>query len=784
MKKPFFSIPRDWVLHTLITFLTGFGCALPLCLAMELTVSPAFIFLLCGGVTLACALLACMPRLRLIVYPAAALGAALMIARHAGSFPALSNALTLFLSGQPLALAVYSRAACTLLCLIFTLLASSLSNGDMAFFPLVTLCIALLFIVSFFGSAVSVYTLLPLLGALLLSARGSCVSLMRILPVSALTLCLALLLTPVSGRKNETLSSFAEQFKQAIGDYLFFTEARTTFSLSSTGWQPLGADRLGGAVSPTDTPVMQVYTSGRTLLRGTVRNTYTGHAWSDTTEQRRYLFVNPRFLNLRRDLFDQLRPSQAIRDSVLVTEPMIVSMRAPSVSTLFLTQRFTSPAGKGIVAYFSPSTEMFATRSLDAGARYTFTGSRLTGASEGVRQAVLSAHAQDDPYLPIVQEKYLSLPGSVEEQTLLLAQQIAAQADNDFDRAAALCSYLQRSFPYTLNQSKPPRSRDFVSWFLFEEQKGYCTSFASALAVMGRAIGLPTRYVEGYAVDPDEDSIARVTQEDAHAWVEIYFSGFGWLPFDPTPGTGFTPDGMNQDDPNSDESDDPPDDNDDADNPPDSAPSPTPEAEPTPTPTASPEPTPTPSPTPEHDDPAVTPTPEITPEPTSAPTPSPTQQPSPSPTPLPTPKPPVDEPPTPPDANKLFLLLLLALVMLIALKLHLCSPARATRGMRHANEAMLIWYAACVQALTAMGIPALPGEAPASYMERAQEQLGHSLALTKLGRAVCIARYSPHKLPRASLAKAEKTYRALIARMTLRQKLRFWLLRLHRGLRA
>ena len=128
---------------------------------------------------------------------------------------------------------------------------------------------------------------------------------------------------------------------------------------------------------------------------------------------------------------------------------------------------------------------------------------------------------------------YLKLPAAVEDRVHQLARQLTRDEANDFDRAAAICAYLQSSFPYTLNQSVPPVTQDFVSWFLFEEQQGYCTSFASAMCVLARSAGLPARYIEGYAAIPDSDGVARVTQQYAHAWAEIYFPGFGWLTFDP-----------------------------------------------------------------------------------------------------------------------------------------------------------------------------------------------------------------------------------------------------------
>ena len=777
MKKPFFSAPKDALLHALFACLAGAGCVLPLCAALELAVSPLFIFGACFAVSSAFTLLDCIPRLRFLAYPLLFAAISALILRFAGRADAVANALTLFLSGQPLALAAYSRAAALLLSLLFTGMAASLSRSGQVFFPTALALILLIVATSLAGAQVSALYFLPLTAALLLGGHAYGVSLLRILIPSALVLAAVWACLPLAGQTQPELAAFAQRLQQKIDDYLFFTDARTTFSLSATGWQPLGPDQLGGSVAPTDTPVMQVYTSGRTLLRGTVKNHYTGSAWRDTTDQRRYLFVNPRFSALRRDLFDQLRPQESIRDSVLVTEPMIVSMRADAASTLFITQRFTSPAGEDVVAYFSPSTEVFATRSLKAGARYTFTGSRLTGASENVRRAVLESDDLRDPYLPTIRERYLSLPEGIDESVLLLAQQITAQDKNDFDRAASLCTFLQRSYPYSLVQNTPPAGKDFVSWFLFEEQRGYCTSFASALAVLGRSIGLPTRYVEGYAAEPDSENIARVTQENAHAWVEIYFAGFGWLPFDPTPGSGFTPDGHedNQAPPSSDEE---PEDDSTGNLPPDTTPTPEPTATPTPEPT--PQPTPTPSPTPEHNDPEVTPTPVITPAPTPEPTPQPTAEPSPEPTPRPTP-PPDDNPPEPPSPLLIALLILLILAALMTLRLYLTAPSTLAAKSRRTNDALLIWYAACVQALRCMGIADEPSEGAASYMERAQEALGGKPTLLPLGRALCISRYSAHKLSRTQLGKAEAIYEALLRRMTLPQRLKLLAVRLVRG---
>lgn len=762
MKTSLFSVPRHLVLHALMTFFIGVGCVYPLALSLSLTAPASLCVICCAGVTLLFMLLDCMPRLRVLEYPLLLAGIVMLASRYAGQTVSLSAALTLFLHGQPLALAAYSRAVVALLSLLLTGIGASLARSDQAFFPLAFLTIGILFIVSFLGTDVSPLALFPLVLAILLSSRAPGISAGRIVPCASAVLVLSLLVMPFAGRTVPELASFADDLRRAIGDYLFFTEARTTFSLGSAGWQPLGAERLGGAVSPTDDPVMQVRVSTRTLLRATIKNEYTGFAWADTTSGRRYLFVNPRFGALRRDLFDQARPEKAIRETLPAFEAITVTMRADSASTLYLTQRFTSPSGDGIVAYFSPSSEVFGTRSLSMGDTYTFSGSALSAASEGVRDAVLAASDENDPYLETVRSTYLQIPDAVESQVYVLARQLTEQADNDFDRASALCLYLQNAFPYTLMQNEPPVTRDFVSWFLFEEQQGYCTSFASAMTVMARALGMPARYIEGYAASPDQDGIARVTQQDAHAWTEIYFPGFGWLTFDPTPGEGNAPDVSS------------PDGDDDSDIPPDadeSAPpaSPTPTAEPTPSPTPSPEPTPTASPTPEHDDPSVTPTPRITPEPTPEPTP--------------TPHPPQDRNDTPPSAAFWLLLALIALLAAVSLRMTLTAPARVASRQRGTGDALLIWYRAIEEALLCMGIRAEAGEAPATFLLRAQEQLGGRVQLITLGKALCVARYSSHKLKPVQTERAEKTYRALLRLMRPKQKLRLYARRFAHGIK-
>ncbi len=132
-------------------------------------------------------------------------------------------------------------------------------------------------------------------------------------------------------------------------------------------------------------------------------------------------------------------------------------------------------------------------------------------------------------------ERYTQVPDTVTSRVRELAKDITSGKSNNYDKAKAIETYLSKNYPYTLAPGTPPRSRDFVDYFLFDGKKGYCTYYASAMTIMLRCLDIPTRYVEGYMLPPDrKDGVYKVTNQQAHAWVEVYFEGFGWIPFEPT----------------------------------------------------------------------------------------------------------------------------------------------------------------------------------------------------------------------------------------------------------
>ena len=144
--------------------------------------------------------------------------------------------------------------------------------------------------------------------------------------------------------------------------------------------------------------------------------------------------------------------------------------------------------------------------------------------------------AAGSQYPDWVQRRYLVLPKQVPARVLGLARDLTATEPTPYDRARAIEAYLRR-FPYTLDLPPPP-DQDVVDYFLFEEQRGYCDYYATAMVVLARAAGLPARLVIGYVGESSPANPDRfvITEADAHAWPEIYFPDYGWIEFEPTAG--------------------------------------------------------------------------------------------------------------------------------------------------------------------------------------------------------------------------------------------------------
>ncbi|WP_051111670.1 transglutaminaseTgpA domain-containing protein [Sciscionella marina] len=141
-------------------------------------------------------------------------------------------------------------------------------------------------------------------------------------------------------------------------------------------------------------------------------------------------------------------------------------------------------------------------------------------------------------------EEYTRLP-AVDARVLQLGDRLTAGKGSTFDKVRAIWSYFVApgNFSYSLH-TQPQRLGDPLADFLFHGKQGFCEQFASAMAVLVRSQHIPARVAVGFTPGTKEKDHRSVTTQDAHAWVEVYFPGYGWMTFDPTPladGRGVTP---------------------------------------------------------------------------------------------------------------------------------------------------------------------------------------------------------------------------------------------------
>lgn len=162
--------------------------------------------------------------------------------------------------------------------------------------------------------------------------------------------------------------------------------------------------------------------------------------------------------------------------------------------------------------------------------------------------------AGEEEYCKYVYENYLQVDEEQKERLLKFCEENGIRS-RDEDVVEQVQQFLHDNYTYTLMPGRTPENEDFVDYFLYKQKKGYCTYFASAATLMYRSMGIPARYVAGYAIESEDFTSSErvsagqlrdwsgeeqelqkieVTDAKAHAWVEIYIDGFGWYPVEVT----------------------------------------------------------------------------------------------------------------------------------------------------------------------------------------------------------------------------------------------------------
>ncbi|NLV14256.1 transglutaminaseTgpA domain-containing protein [Haloarcula argentinensis] len=163
----------------------------------------------------------------------------------------------------------------------------------------------------------------------------------------------------------------------------------------------------------------------------------------------------------------------------------------------------------------------------------------------GTTYSATSVTPPDDPevlrtsgrdYPDAVESRYTGVPASTSAQVGPFTDRLTEDSDSPYETATTIEQWLEANKDYSLNVSQPPED-DVASEFIFQMDKGYCEYFATSMVVMLRSQDIPARYVVGYSTgEQTGQNQYTVRGMNAHAWVEVYFEGVGWVKFDPTPG--------------------------------------------------------------------------------------------------------------------------------------------------------------------------------------------------------------------------------------------------------
>ncbi len=605
---------------------------------------------------------------------------------------------------------------------------------------------------------------------------------LRVLLPSALAVAVALILMPAGRVTWQPMEDLAARVRSVFEQYFNFTHERIAFSIAEEGYnhggevdgQPVAM--LGGPANPDPKAVMRVTSDAPILLRGTIRATYTGYSWVDITPKNRYLYYDVTHRLVRERVFD-LRfdsPEEAFQ-----TVRASVELLDSGTSTLFVPGRMKDfDMALSNAVYYNSSGEMFMARVAERGDSYALEAlSPVHG--EALMQAALWGDTDDDSQYGSILSAHSQLPDGIEDGLYALTMEITADARNPYERAVAIADYLRKNMRYKLEVEYPPRGRDFVSWFVLDSKQGYCSYYASAMAVMGRIAGLPTRYVEGYYARPGVDGTATLTGMDAHAWAEVYFKGLGWIPFDATNGGQGSDSGTGSDAGGEQYGD--------AANVPEDRPEPTvaPEDDPSKPAEGAED-----GETGLNDNSQQEPTP--SPEPEGNPFDEPESDPQDDDTPDPDDFPPEDEPEDRPEAaarggawGVLIALIILALIALLVWwvrrRLQSADPAWLCRQTRRASQGAMIAYRANLTLLAHMGQYPQSGESPDTFAQRVAKELDNP-DFKAFSRAVTLARYAGKPVRRDDVQAGLRAYARFEKGMRPMERARFILTRVFRGL--
>ncbi|MFK4291230.1 transglutaminase-like putative cysteine protease [Bacillus sp. RC240] len=338
---------------------------------------------------------------------------------------------------------------------------------------------------------------------------------------------------------SATIAYFAPKFGPQWPnpmDFLKFntSEASKEQEVSKIGYG-LDDSQLGGPFKPDNTIIFTAQTQNKQYWRVETKDFYTGKGWDVSENRKKVSFKN------KNDVVSWYEPNTKTE----ITEATITMQK--SYPHLTYPAGLVSVEASSDVSYsVDPFSEKIYTMHGDSST--TLNSYRVTYeipefSIENLKSVKTNEGHETSPYF---MTKYTQLPESLPQRVKDLAVNLTNDKDNRYDKVLAIENYFtDNSFVYeTMNVLYPAKNQDYVDQFLFDTKSGYCNNFSTSMIVLLRSAGIPARWVKGFTEGTLENTLAStegenvytIANNNAHSWVEVYFPGYGWIPFEPTKG--------------------------------------------------------------------------------------------------------------------------------------------------------------------------------------------------------------------------------------------------------
>ncbi len=331
--------------------------------------------------------------------------------------------------------------------------------------------------------------------------------------------------SPAAARAWQQLSQPLQRARERVGNA--FSSLRAPVLVVSDFYDDVL--EIDAGVEPADVVVMLVRpdkpapSGGRFYWRARAYNHYERGAWSTD------LGVVRPFNPAEGDL--PLPPYAQREEIEVVVEPQVSALRVLYVPAQPLW------VDRSAEARLLPDEEGRALDVMVLAARgVVYRGERYAARASVAAPSAAGLRAAGEHYPDWVLQNYLQVPASISQETRDLAREITEGLETPYDKTLAITTWLRRNIRYSRVTETPPQDQDPVDWILHDYRVGFCNYYASAEVIMLRTLGIPARLAVGYARGTylGEEGVYEVRGEDAHAWPEVFFPGFGWVEFEPT----------------------------------------------------------------------------------------------------------------------------------------------------------------------------------------------------------------------------------------------------------